>query len=166
MEERIKELRRELKLTQQAFADRIGVKRNTIGQYEIGRNIPTDTVIALICREFNVNKEWLLTGKGEIFAPDASSEIEALSKKYHLSNAMQIFIEKLVNTSPEVQDALIGLISETAAGIQSMKELGADPAAPAFEDKELTIDEKVAEFRRQLELEEETGKKSSASGMS
>ena len=34
------------------------------------------------------------------------------------------------------------------------------------ENKELTIDEKVAEFRRQLELEEETGKKSSASGMS
>lgn len=49
-------------MTQQEFANRIGVKRNTIGQYEIGRNEPIDTVINLICREFNVNEDWLRNG--------------------------------------------------------------------------------------------------------
>lgn len=166
MNERIKKIRKHFNLTQQAFADRIGVKRNTIANYEVGRNTPVDSIISLICREFGISEKWLRYEQGEMLSPDASSEIEALSKKYHLSNAMQIFIEKLVNTSPEVQDALIGLISETAAGIQSIRELDADPAAPAFEDKELSIDEKVAEFRRQLELEEETGKKSSVSMVS
>lgn len=67
MNERIKTLRKMLDLTQQKFADRLGVKRNTVGQWEIGRNIPTDAVILSICREFNVNEDWLRTGKGEIF---------------------------------------------------------------------------------------------------
>lgn len=54
-------------MTQQEFADKIGVKRNTIAQYEIGRNEPIDTVVTLICREFGVNEEWLRNGNGEMF---------------------------------------------------------------------------------------------------
>lgn len=67
MNERIKKLRKALDLTQQAFADRIGLKRNTIAQYEIGRNEPIDAVILSICREFDVNEDWLRTGNGEMF---------------------------------------------------------------------------------------------------
>ena len=67
MNERIKKLRKALDLTQQAFADRIGLKRNTVAQYEIGRNEPIEAVILSICREFDVNEEWLRTGKGEMF---------------------------------------------------------------------------------------------------
>ena len=44
MNERIKEVRKSLGLTQQEFADRIGVKRNTVATYEGGRNIPIDSV--------------------------------------------------------------------------------------------------------------------------
>ena len=67
MNERIKALRKHLGYTQQEFADRIGLKRNTIAQYEIGRNKPIDAVILSICREFNVNENWLRTGEGEMF---------------------------------------------------------------------------------------------------
>lgn len=67
MNERLKKIRKELDLTQQEFADKIGVKRNTIATYESGRNEPIDAVVSLICREFNVNEEWLRTGKGEMF---------------------------------------------------------------------------------------------------
>lgn len=66
MGERIKELRKALGLTQQAFADKLKVKRNTIAKYELGRD-PIDAVVALICREFNVNETWLRTGEGEMF---------------------------------------------------------------------------------------------------
>ena len=69
MYERIKTLRKTLNLTQQEFADRIGVKRNTIAQYENGRNNPIDTVVFLICREFSVSEEWLRYGTGEMFMP-------------------------------------------------------------------------------------------------
>ena len=67
MGEMIRLLRKALNLTQQEFADRIGVKRNTIAQYEIGRNEPIDSILSLICREFDVNEEWLRTGSGPMF---------------------------------------------------------------------------------------------------
>ena len=60
-------MRKALDLTQQEFADRIGVKRNTVATYEIGRNTPIDAVVSNICREFRVNEAWLRTGSGEMF---------------------------------------------------------------------------------------------------
>lgn len=74
MDARIKELRKALGLTQQKFADAIGVRQNTVAQYEMGRNPPNDTVITLICREFNVSEEWLRTGEGEMFKPKSRNE--------------------------------------------------------------------------------------------
>ncbi len=67
MKDRIKKIRKELDLTQQAFADKIGMKQNTIAQYEMGRTKPSDAIVFSICREFNVNEVWLRTGKGEMF---------------------------------------------------------------------------------------------------
>lgn len=67
MNERIKKIRKELDLTQQKFADRLGVKRNTVAQWELGINALTDQVLTSICREFNVNEEWLRYGTGEMF---------------------------------------------------------------------------------------------------
>ncbi len=67
MSERIKQLRKALDLTQQKFADKLGVKRNTVGQWECGINAITDRVIFSICREFDVSEEWLRTGEGEMF---------------------------------------------------------------------------------------------------
>lgn len=67
MKDRLKKLRKELDLTQQAFADKIGVKQNTIAQYEMGRTTPSDAIIFSICREFGVNEKWLRSGEGEMF---------------------------------------------------------------------------------------------------
>ena len=67
MNERIKKLRKTLDLTQREFGERLGIKGNTIANYELGRNEPIDAVLSLICREFNVNETWLRTGEGEMF---------------------------------------------------------------------------------------------------
>ena len=74
MGERIKALRKALGLTQQKFADGMGVKQNTIAQYESGRNEPLDAVITLICRTYGVSEEWLRTGEGEMFKPKSRNE--------------------------------------------------------------------------------------------
>ena len=66
MNDRIKEIRNHFGLTQQEFADKIKVKRNTVATYEMGRSTPSDSAIALICKEFNVNEAWLRTGEGEM----------------------------------------------------------------------------------------------------
>jgi transcriptional regulator with XRE-family HTH domain len=71
---RIRELRKTLKLNQSEFASRIGSVQNTITGYETGRREPSNQVIALICREFNVNEDWLRTGEGEMLQPVSRDE--------------------------------------------------------------------------------------------
>lgn len=67
MKERIKELRKSFGITQQEFADKLGLKRNTIATYEIGKAVPSDRVVSDLCNKYNVNEEWLRTGEGEMF---------------------------------------------------------------------------------------------------
>lgn len=81
MRERLKELRKKLGLTQQEFADRLGIKRNAITNYEVGRNDPADMVVSMICREFNVNEEWLRTGKGTMFQEPGSFSLDDFVKQ-------------------------------------------------------------------------------------
>lgn len=69
MYERIKELRKHLNLTQQRFADAIGLKRNSVAQIESGDRSPSNSVINNICKTFDVNEVWLRTGEGEMFLP-------------------------------------------------------------------------------------------------
>lgn len=74
LNERLKKLRKALNLTQREFAERIGIKQNTLATYEIGRNQPIDAVVNLICREFNVSEPWLKTGEGEMFVQRSRDE--------------------------------------------------------------------------------------------
>ncbi len=82
MSERLKKLRKALDLTQQEFADRIGSKRNTVAKYETEANTPSAAVVSLICREFNVNEDWLRNGVGDMFLPtDRNADIAKLTKQ-------------------------------------------------------------------------------------
>lgn len=94
MKDRIKRIRKSLELTQQQFADRLGMKQNTIATYEMGRANPSEPTIISICREFNVNEDWLRYGKGEMFKPERSDEIDALVQKYDLTKTEQMLLEK------------------------------------------------------------------------
>lgn len=74
--ERIRHLRKnELKMTQDDFASKIDISRSNIGNIEIGRIAVTERIISSICREFNVNEEWLRTGEGEMFVPLTKNQL-------------------------------------------------------------------------------------------
>lgn len=75
MNERIKKIRNDNHLTQERFAARLGVKRNTVATYEMGRSEPSDAVISLICREFFVNEEWLRHGIGEPYIENTHNDL-------------------------------------------------------------------------------------------
>lgn len=64
MNGRIKKIRLESGLSQEAFGKRIKIRRSSVSKIETGENSPSDQTISLICKEFNVNEEWLRTGKG------------------------------------------------------------------------------------------------------
>ncbi|MFJ8102836.1 helix-turn-helix transcriptional regulator [Lysinibacillus sp. NPDC096212] len=66
MNKRIKEVRKHEGLSQEDFANKLSVTRNVIASYELGRVEPTELFIKHLCREFDVNEEWLLNGEGEM----------------------------------------------------------------------------------------------------
>lgn len=67
MNERIKELRKNLNLTLEKFGKRLGVGKTAIFKIEKGENTLTEQMLLSICREYNVSEEWLRTGSGEMF---------------------------------------------------------------------------------------------------
>ena len=97
MKERLKKLRKALDLTQQEFADRIGISRGNIATYETRDGSPGNSVINLICREFNVNETWLRTGAGEMFVEAPSDTLDALVQEYHLDRFGRTVVEKMLN---------------------------------------------------------------------
>ncbi len=112
--ERIRKLRKELDMTQQKFGERIGIKGNTVAQYELGRNEPVDAVFSLICREFNVNETWLRTGEGEMMKSSPANALDQLAQEYHLSDSTRIMVEKFINLRPDIQKGIFNFICEIA----------------------------------------------------
>lgn len=157
MKDRIKKIRKEFDLTQQKFADRIGVKQNTVAQYEMGRNIPIDTVISLICREFNVNEDWLRNGNGDMFLPvDRENEISRMVKGL-LSEETNSFKNRFITM-------LAGLSSSDWERLESeaKKLLDADAEITATDSKSLTVEEAEAAY---IKSRSKNARKTDASAM-
>jgi len=142
LNERLKKLRKALDLTQQEFADRIGVKRNTIATYEIARNTPLDAVIASICREFNVSETWLRTGEGEMFLPSPNGVLDELVQKYGLSTRGKVIVEKFLDLNPDVQEAVAVYIEKVAA---AFSDAGTSAPVPVFAPADLRAEHTATE---------------------
>ena len=108
--ERIKKLRKSLGLTQQEFSDRIKVKRNTVATYEMGRSMPSDAAISLICREFNVNETWLRTGEGDMFKP--------VNRDQEIAD----FMADILKGEPDFRTKLISVMARLSADEWAMLE--------------------------------------------
>ena len=65
--QRIKELRNTLELTQKNFADKLGITNAHISKIEKGKTSPSDALIKLISKEYDVNENWLKFGIGDMF---------------------------------------------------------------------------------------------------
>lgn len=65
MKDRIRQIRRDSGMTQDAFGSEVGATRAMIGFYETGKVVPDKPIRLLICQRFNVNPEWLETGEGK-----------------------------------------------------------------------------------------------------
>ena len=101
MKKRIKELRCSMGLTQQQFADRLGLKRQTIAAYEVGNTEPSNATLLSICREYKVNENWLRTGEGEM------KVVQTTQERYNLN------LEKLQRVDDETIIRWVNVIAET-----------------------------------------------------
>jgi len=148
MKERIRKIRKHLDITQQEFADRLGVKRGAIANYEVGRNEPTDSVISLICREFNVREEWLRTGEGEMFKPRPTDTLDRLAYENNFSNADYVVIEKFVSLQPQKRKELLGKVFDFLHEVEAALS-DTEPFAPAYNGTEapLPMDDFIKNYR-------------------
>lgn len=103
--ERINYLRKSLlNLTLDKFGDRLGVKKSTLSTIENGKGNVTEQMRRSICREFNVNESWLLTGEGQPFVElTREKKIEDFFKDVELgtSEFKKAFIEGLAKLTTE-----------------------------------------------------------------
>lgn len=128
---RIKEVRDFYGLTQQKFAERTKTKQSTVATYESGRNVPSDAVISLICREFNVREAWLRDGTGEMLEQLTEDEDRArffgdLSKE-SASPEVLAFIDALRKSSDSTIRAALEFVCnvyESYNALQKEKENG------------------------------------------
>lgn len=115
MNYRIREIRKDNNLTQTEFGERIGVKGNTITGYENGTRIPSDAIILSICREFNVNEDWLRTGHGEKYLRLSRKETVAAYVGKILGGKVtpleETLIEFMAETSPQEWEELARIIN-------------------------------------------------------
>mgnify|MGYP002707748408 FL=1 len=75
--ERVKEVRKFRKMSMEQFGERLGVQKSAISKIEKGDRGLTEQMLKSICREFNVNEEWLRTGDGDM--PQKLSEEEEIA---------------------------------------------------------------------------------------
>lgn len=152
MKDRLKDLRRELGYTQQEFAEKIGIKRNTFAQYENGRNEPIDAVIKLICDTFHVSEKWLRTGEGEMFIHvSRDDELLNLIEKSMTEESGEIkrrFATAIMKLNSEQIQACTDWIKNTFDLVEREK----TTYSVSF-DPEQIIKEKVASYEAELRAE-------------
>lgn len=101
MKDRLKLVRKTLGLNQVEFGARIGIGGTAISKFESGVNAISDSIVLLVCREFNVNEHWLRTGAGEMFSASSSDLVSQLSRQYSLG----LYGEQLLATYLQLSDA-------------------------------------------------------------
>lgn len=110
--ERIKKIRKAKNMTQQKFADDLGLKQNTIATYEMNKTIPSERTLSDICEKFGVDPVWLRTGVGDgPFLPVSVEDIitERLSQAISGASTSR---DRLIRALARLPDNAFPLIEE------------------------------------------------------
>lgn len=108
MNNRIRKIRKALNLSQKEFAEKIGLKQNSISYMEKDGSTVTEQNIKTICSQFNVNENWLRTGNGKMFIENERKQREFFDVFDNLSPILQDYLIKtakdLLNTQSRLQN--------------------------------------------------------------
>ena len=101
--ERVKEIRKTLNLTLEKFGEKLGVGKPAISNIEKGNRNLTDQMAKAICREYNVNYDYLIYEEGEMFSDLPQTVLDELCAQYSLNDFDKAIIELYVNTPLELR---------------------------------------------------------------
>lgn len=109
MKDRIKEIRKENNMTQEAFAARVNLSRNYIAQMELGNRIPSPRTVADICREFHISQAWLEHGIEPKYMDQDESDIDMITRIMEGSSENK---KKLMRILADMPDELLDKMLE------------------------------------------------------
>lgn len=122
--ERVRLIRKNLKMSQEQFGEYLGVSRSVIANIEtnvLARPEQKEPLFRLICETFHVNYLWLTTGQGEMQAETKRSFLEKLSGEYGLSLTAQKIVECYITLDDEQRTAVDKFIEAVAFSISDEK---------------------------------------------
>ncbi len=108
--DRVKMIRKEAGLTQEKFGERLGVSKVAVSKIERKINSLSDRMCRSICREFNVTKEWLLTGIGEMYTPRSTELFGLLSDEYGLDSLEIAILRDYVQLPSETRKIVRAIV--------------------------------------------------------
>lgn len=162
MNERLKELRKYLELPQSAFGKKIGITGGGISLLEKGKRNLTDQMILAICREFNVNEEWLRTGDGEMFLDLTEDEFTKAAAKLSQDPFVRSLIIEYWKLDENSKDLFRSFIHKLSDGMRGQEESAVTEERPCGKPplSKNNIERDVEDYRRQLELERQAEERS------
>lgn len=104
--ERIKEIRKTLKLTLEKFGEKLGVSKGAISAIETGARNLTEQMAVAICRTYNVNYDYLMTGDGEMFSNLPQTVLDELCKQYNLDSFDRSLVELYIELPEDFRQLL------------------------------------------------------------
>lgn len=107
MNKRLKELRISLELSQKVFAEKLGITDSGLSNLENGKRNLTEQMIISICREFNVNRVWLVEGVGEMFTNIPETILDELAMQFSLSDEERELVADFCKLPKEQRNAVM-----------------------------------------------------------
>ena len=104
--ERVKEIRTVLSLTLEKFGEKLGVGKTAISKIEKNERSLTDQMAKSICREYNVNYDWLMDEDGEMFFDLPQTVLDELCLQYELDDLDRFIVELYVGLPKDVRDGI------------------------------------------------------------
>lgn len=101
LNERLKKLRKYLDLSQKVFAEKLGITDSGLSNLENGKRNLTEQMIISICREFNVNRAWLVEGVGDMLTNLPETILDELALQFDLSVEEKELVSDFCNLSKE-----------------------------------------------------------------
>lgn len=143
LKDRIREVRKSSPFkTQASFANALGTTRPAVASYELGKVIPSDTFIQLLCSKFGVNEQWLRTGEGDPKVPSSEDLLEEVARQYDLSPLQKEVLQIIMSFPSDVREklaqAFFAVLDARAAG-----ETNDEGRAAAIDRKKAIIDEEM-----------------------
>lgn len=110
--ERVRELRKVLNLSQTKFGEKLGVSKDVIVNIELERVELKELMLNLICKTFNVNPLWLSKGNGDMFIETPQIIIDDLANEFNLNDTEKKIISNFVNLSESERNQIIELVKK------------------------------------------------------